>query len=216
MYFTDGRWQKMWVHGRLQTGTSGGREGNVYTIRSVSYGKAYSDQCIFVAMRQMVACLLTLFCVSLWCNTSLFAHEDTTSLYKAIKECDSLLFDVGFNKCDISRFENLLSVDFEFYHDRAGATETKQAFISGIREGLCKLPYKATWKLVPGSMTVYPLAKDGVIYGAVQTGTHEFYAAEPGRPVRQSSVAKFTHLWLLQEGKWKLARGLSYDHVEGR
>ena len=31
---------------------------------------------------------------------------------------DSLLFNIGFNTCDVSQFENLLSNNFEFYHDK--------------------------------------------------------------------------------------------------
>lgn len=138
--------------------------------------------------------------------------EETSGLYETLKEKDSLLFTVGFNTCDINQFEMLVSDDFEFYHDQAGVTSTKKAFIEGIRAGLCKLDYRARRALVTNSLAVYPLTKNGVLYGAVQTGEHRFYALEKGKAEHLTSIAKFTHLWLLENGDWKLSRGLSYDH----
>ena len=53
----------------------------------------------------------------------LFAQIDTTSeIFKTLKAKDSLIFDLGFNKCDIPQFEINVSEDFEFYHDTAGLT----------------------------------------------------------------------------------------------
>jgi hypothetical protein len=53
-----------------------------------------------------------------------FSQEKKNSeLYKIIMSKDSLLFDVGFNTCDISQFENLFSDDLEFYHDRSGTSD---------------------------------------------------------------------------------------------
>jgi CubicO group peptidase (beta-lactamase class C family) len=56
------------------------------------------------------------------------------------------------------------------------------------------------------------LKKNGVIYGAVQTGTHVFYALEQEKPEYVTSIASFTHVWLLENGQWRLTRGLSYNH----
>lgn len=144
-----------------------------------------------------------------------FAQVDRTSdLYAALKAGDSLLFDVGFNTCDIGQFENLVSEDFEFYHDQSGMVSSKAEFIAGIKEGLCRLDYKPRRELTEGSLTVFPLQRNGVVYGAIQMGEHRFYAREEGKPEYPTSTAKFTHLWLLEEGEWKLSRGLSYDHQE--
>jgi len=150
-------------------------------------------------------------------SAPLVAQVETSSdLYKAIKTSDSLLFDVGFNTCDIRQFENLISDSFEFYHDEAGITSTKAAFIDGIKNGLCKLNYKARRELVGNTFDVYPLKKNGVLYGAIQTGEHNFFALEKDKPEYLTSTAKFTHVWLIEDGKWKLSRGLSYDHKKGR
>jgi hypothetical protein len=143
----------------------------------------------------------------------LFAQKDKTSeLYQTIKARDSLLFDVGFNTCDLSQFENLVSEDFEFYHDEAGITSSKPEFIKSIKEGICNLPYKPRRALDKKSLAVYPLEKNGVLYGAVEEGIHRFYAREKDKAEYLTSTAKFTHVWILENGEWKLSRGLSYNH----
>lgn len=145
----------------------------------------------------------------------LAAQVDRSSdLYKTIRTRDSLLFDAGFNTCDIKQFEALLSEDFEFYHDEAGMTRGKRAFIDDIRNGLCKLSYKPRRELVKGSMEVFRLEKKGTLYGAIQTGRHIFYAKEKDKPEYVTSNARFTHVWLLEKGIWKLGRSLSYEHLE--
>jgi hypothetical protein len=138
--------------------------------------------------------------------------ERSSQLYRSIRSCDSLLFNVGFNTCDITQFEKLLSDNFEFYHDKAGATLSKQAFIADIKDGLCKLSYKARRQLIDSTVEVYAMQKKGVLYGAIQTGVHQFYAKEKDNTEHLTSAAKFTHIWLLENGIWKLSRGMSYDH----
>ncbi|NOU45662.1 MAG: class A beta-lactamase-related serine hydrolase [Bacteroidales bacterium] len=153
------------------------------------------------------------FLILLSCTT--FGQVDKTSgLYKIIKEKDSLLFNLGFNNCDIEQFENIVSENFEFYHDQAGIINSKTAFISGIKNGLCKLTYKPKRVLPEDVMEVYPLEKNGVLYGAIQTGVHNFYAVEDNKAEYLTSVAKFTHVWILENGDFKLTKGLSYDHKD--
>ena len=149
-----------------------------------------------------------LFFVSL-----LNAQVDTKAeLYPTLRAKDSLLFQVGFNTCNIEQFEALVSENFEFYHDQSGITSTKSAFISSTKEGLCRLAYKATRVLEEGSLKVFPLKNNGTLYGAIQTGEHRFYAKYPDREKVLTSTAKFSHVWLLENGEWKLSRVLSYDH----
>jgi hypothetical protein len=150
-------------------------------------------------------------------SSSLFSQVDISSdLFKTLKTQDSLLFEVGFNTCDIKQFENIVSDDFEFYHDKSGITATKADFIASIRDGLCKMDYKARRELVENSLEVYPLENNGVLYGAIQTGCHRFYEVKEVKPDKLTSVAKFTHVWLLENGSWKLSRGLSYDHKSSK
>lgn len=158
--------------------------------------------------------LKTLFSLLLLCTTSFGQVEKSSELYKIIKAKDSLLFTIGFNTCEIKQFENLLSENFEFYHDQEGLTNSKIDFISGIKNGLCKLQYKPKRILAENSLEVYPLKKDGVLYGAIQTGTHNFYAVESDNSEYLTSIAKFTHIWMLENGNWKLTKGLSFDHTD--
>lgn len=138
--------------------------------------------------------------------------QTDTALYQALRQQDSLLFNEGFNHCNLAVFEQLVSDDFEFYHDQAGALYSKESFIASVQKNVCDQDYKARRVLEPGSLTVYPLKKKGKIYGAVQTGIHRFYESGPGKPEHFTSRAKFTHLWKLERGAWKLVRSLSYDH----
>ncbi|WP_299285733.1 class A beta-lactamase-related serine hydrolase, partial [uncultured Mucilaginibacter sp.] len=137
-----------------------------------------------------------------------------SALYQTLKKQDSLLFDVGFNTCNLPAFEMLVSDNFEFYHDQAGMMLTKAAFINSVKNNVCGLSYKASRVLEPGSIDVYPLEKNGVMYGAIQTGVHRFYALEPGKPLYFTSRAKFSNVWKIENGQWKLIRSLSYDHQE--
>ncbi len=138
--------------------------------------------------------------------------DKSSQLYRTLKSNDSLLFNVGFNNCEIKQFENLVSDNFEFYHDEAGASLSKQVFIESIKNGVCKLSYKPRRELIESTLEVYSLEKNGVLYGAIQTGEHKFYAIEKDKPEYLTGTAKFTHVWLLENGKWKLSRAFSYNH----
>jgi|TARA_B110000977_G_scaffold46911_1_gene63784 hypothetical protein len=140
-------------------------------------------------------------------------NSEDQILFNLIREKDSLLFQIGFNQIDTLQVVKLTSTDFEFYHDEHGITETKSAFVSNI-DGIRELPFK-TWRtLVDGSMEVFPLYKDNsqVLYGAIQIGVHDFYQQNEGEDARKTNTARFTHLWIIENGDWKLKRVLSYDH----
>src|SRR5690606_33606843 len=64
------------------------------------------------------------------------------------------------------------------------------------------------------SLEIYPLKNNGVLYGAIETGIHHFYAIKKDSTEYLTSIAKFNHVWLLENGNWKLSKGLSYDHKD--
>lgn len=138
--------------------------------------------------------------------------QSNNDLVQIIYDQDSLLFSVGFNTCNLVPFYDLVSEDCEFYHDQSGFTNSKEAFIAQIENGLCKLDYKATRELIAGSMRVFPMRSNGQLYGAIQEGKHRFYATYPGKNPVITSEASFTHLWILEEDSWHLKRVLSFDH----
>ncbi len=155
-----------------------------------------------------------LFIPLLFIATLLSAQIDIKSdLYKTIISKDSLLFNVGFNTCDISQFENLLSEKFEFFHDK-DSISNKEQFLHNLRNGLCISPttFQSRRELLPESTEIYPLYKREKLYGVIQIGIHQFFETIEKQKEVFGSSAKFTHLWLLENGVWKLTKSLSYDH----
>lgn len=133
-------------------------------------------------------------------------------LFREMVVMDSLLFVEGFNGCDLSTTRSIVAEGLDFYHDQSGIQDKPQ-FIAAIEQNICSSPErKPIRKLVAGSMEVFPLYRDGTLYGAIQSGQHEFYIQEPGKEPDKTSVAKFTHVWILEEEEWRLTEVLSYDH----
>ncbi|ULC59120.1 nuclear transport factor 2 family protein [Flaviramulus sp. BrNp1-15] len=139
--------------------------------------------------------------------------ERNSELFKILKSKDSLLFKIGFNTCDISQFKNLMSEDFEFYHDKSGVLNSKEAFIKVMENGLCAKtnPYKARRELIAGSMKIYPLYNNNELYGAIQNGNHRFFESFEGNETA-GNIAKFSHLWIIENKQWHVKRILSFDH----
>ncbi len=137
--------------------------------------------------------------------------KNTDELYKTAKKLDSLIFDVGFNTCDLSSYDSIISDDLEFYHDKGGITSGKTAFIASIRNNICGGPNKVKRELVPSSMKIYPLYNNNVLYAFIQEGEHDFAVLYKGK-WNKGSRAKFTILWILEDKNWKMKRVLSYDH----
>lgn len=141
---------------------------------------------------------------------SAFAQVDKNSdLYKTVLAKDSLLFDVGFNHCDIKQFENLLSDNLKFYHDKDGISD-KTKFLTDLKNGICNNQTNRQVErfLVKESTEIFPLYKNGVLYGAVQNGEHKFSEKRES----QGGIAKFTNVWQLESGEWKLTTSFSFDH----
>ena len=162
-------------------------------------------------MSKIIICIAALWIFA----GSVYAQEneyDSQKLFDELKEMDSLIFKIGFNNCDTIQLRNLLSDDLEFYHDQNGLLESKDMLIQNI-PNLCKMKYKAIRELVESSLKVFPLFSNGEMYGAIQTGEHEFYGEESDKPSYLTSTARFTHVWVIEGQKWKLKRILSYDHL---
>lgn len=146
--------------------------------------------------------------------SNLNAQVATNSeVYKILKAKDSLIFERAFNNCEIQYLEQLIAEDFEFYHDIAGITNSKTQFIQTMYEGVCNPnnTTKSTRELIEDSLEVFLLKKNGQIYGALQNGIHKFYETTNGNKVI-GSTAKFSHLWIIENGEWLLNRVISFDH----
>ncbi len=135
-------------------------------------------------------------------------------LFKTMKAHDSLLFEISFNKCQLSAIDGILANDLEFYHDQGGITHSKAEFMSVMKNGICSETNKTKSRraLVKGSLEVFPMYQNGMLYGALQNGEHRFFESYDGQPETKGSIAKFSHLWLKVENQWVLKRVISYDH----
>lgn len=140
--------------------------------------------------------------------------EEDAPLYREISVMDSLLFVEGFNRCNLSVLRSIVAEGLDFYHDQSGIQDKPQ-FMMATEQNICSSPdRKPIRKLLPGSVEVFPLHRDGTLYGAIQSGRHEFYIQEPGTAPYKTSVARFVHVWIRDGKEWRLAEVLSYDHQD--
>jgi ketosteroid isomerase-like protein len=49
-------------------------------------------------------------------------------------------------------------------------------------------------------------------FGAIEAGTHQFYAKQKDGTEQLDATAKFTEIWTKATGRWKLVRVISYSH----
>ena len=140
-----------------------------------------------------------------------FAQTDK-ALSDIITQRDSLFWE-SYNNCDTVKLGSFFTEDVEFYHDKGGVTLGLPALVHTFSKNLCSNSnFRLKRETVEGSYKVFPMKQNGVIYGAILCGEHVFYILEPGKGERVDGLAKFTHLWLLQNGVWKMKTVLSYDH----
>ena len=165
-------------------------------------------------MKQLHYTLILIYLFSLGIINPITAQvSEDSELFKTLKTKDSLLFNVGFNECDLTQFKNLTTDDLEFYHDENGVLNSNEEFATVMANGICKKdnPYKPRRELVEGSLEVFPLYSNGILYGAVQNGEHKFYERFEGTE-KAGSTAKFSHLWILENDQWKIKRIYSFNH----
>lgn len=139
--------------------------------------------------------------------------QKNEELFLKLKELDSLLFETGFNNCQLESMQRVISDDLEFFHDQSGLSTTKAEFIGAIQQNICSSSDRKPVRILKEeTLEVFPLYNGEVLYGAIQKGAHDFFIQEPQKKLYQTSTAKFTHVWLLKNGEWILEKVLSYDH----
>lgn len=84
-----------------------------------------------------------------------------------------------------------------------------------MKNGICRddNPEKVYRFLVEESLEVFPMYNNGKLYGALQNGKHFFSTDENMTYENTDNYALFSHLWLLENGEWKIKRVISYNHV---
>lgn len=135
-------------------------------------------------------------------------------LAEEIQAADAAFFRAFFDTCDIEAVRRSLTDDFEMFHDKGGRVATSGAQFVKDTEDKCRRQaegsdFQSTRRPLPETMKVFAINN----YGAISTGTHEFFAVKAGEPDRLTESGQFTIVWKEEDGRWKLARALSYDHV---
>lgn len=132
------------------------------------------------------------------------AADPAKEMFDQLAEKDRMLFDAVFSTCDLKALANLVTEDFEFYHDKSGLNATsREQFVQAIgtwcERRKAGLDHHSKRVLDEGSLAVYPLNN----YGAIQVGVHRFYALREGKVEGGGEVAKFTHVWKKESDGWR-------------
>ncbi|MBV9571345.1 MAG: nuclear transport factor 2 family protein [Alphaproteobacteria bacterium] len=128
----------------------------------------------------------------------------TEELTAAIAKADAALFHEVFVRCDPITTAAMLTDDFRFVHDKEGE-QSRVQFIRDLN-GHCRRlksgeDFAARRELVEGSLEVWPINK----YGALEIGTHRFYAQLRGKPEQLTETGRFMILWKKEGSDWKMA-----------
>ena len=135
-------------------------------------------------------------------------------LFLAMKKQDSLLFERGYNQCNMKYLESITHKQFNAYYER-GDAQSREKFFADVLKYHCEdATKKQVRKVNSGSLEVFALYEKEVLYGAVQSGSIELYLQKAGAPDIKTGTAQFTHIWLLEKGKWLLKEAMSFGHVE--
>ena len=130
----------------------------------------------------------------------------------AVRERDAAFWK-AYNACDVKAMAGFFTEDVEFYHDRGGLTLGHPALVATLRDSLCGNPDSTLRReAVDGTVHVFPMKKNDVVYGAILSGEHVFYVKQKGKADLLDGRAKFMDLWTVKDGVWKMSRVLSYDH----
>jgi hypothetical protein len=139
--------------------------------------------------------------------------DKNSDLFLNLKKHDSIFLELGFNQCDLKYIDQMVHHDLNFYHDQGGI-QNKVSFIENVKNYICSdLNKKPIRKVLIESLEVFPMYKNGILYGVIQTGIHDFFIKENNKTDIHMSRARFTHLYLYENKLWILKEVLSYDHV---
>ena len=145
-----------------------------------------------------------------------FAHSAAPDWETAVRQFDTAYWD-AYNRCDVEQLVAMNSADLEFYHDQGGLMVGQQQFASAMKNNICGNPQQRVRRAaLADTVRVYPMRDKGQPYGAVIAGEHQFYNQAKGGAEVLAGTARFTHMLVLKDGTWKVARVLSFDHGPAR
>lgn len=138
--------------------------------------------------------------------------DKNSPLFLELKKQDSLFFERGFNNCDFAYLERSVDENLKFYHDNGGFQD-KKLFLERTKQNICSNPnQKPIRKVIESSLEVFPLYNNGELYGAIQSGEHQFFIREKNKEGVLGGQAKFTTVWTKKDSNWIMSDILSYNH----
>ena len=149
----------------------------------------------------------------LFTSLSLPAQElPNAPLFQIMKQQSRLLYERGFNGCDMKYLESVCHKDLKSFYEKEEAQD-RVKFFEDVQKFHCTSGAVKTVRIVdPGSLEVIPLKQKDSLYGAVQSGIINFYRREPGKPDVLTGTGGFTHVWLLEKDKWLLKEIMSFGY----
>ena len=137
--------------------------------------------------------------------------QKSGELYDTIFKLDSAMFSVAQRDCNLDMYSSFLSEDFEYFHDKAGHTaskddEMKDMMIFCGKEQRTRQPLRRS--LIKSTLEVYPMEN----YGALESCDHLFYLQINDGSEKLIGSGKMTALWKQIDNEWKLTRIISYHH----
>ncbi|RYG12875.1 MAG: nuclear transport factor 2 family protein, partial [Caulobacteraceae bacterium] len=118
-------------------------------------------------------------------------------------------FWTAYNDCDRDRMADAFTEDAEFYHDITGLTRGRDAIVASLMSGPCGTAGQHLRReVVQGTVQAYPLADRNIFL----VGDHQFYVRQDGKTEHISARARFADVWRREDGRWRMARVVSYGH----
>ncbi|MCG2586307.1 hypothetical protein [Massilia sp. TS11] len=162
-------------------------------------------------MRKLFRFALAALCLSfISALTPVMAAEPNADWEAQVRKADEVYWH-DFNFGTSAALNAHLSADVEFYHDLGGSVIGYDA-LAKVNAGMDKTKDRARRVLVPGSLRMFPMRRGPDLYGAIVMGDHDFFRTENGQIGKRTLRASFTHLMLVKDGVWKVARIYSYNH----
>lgn len=118
-------------------------------------------------------------------------------------------FWAAYNACDQGRMADAFTEDVEFYHDVTGLTQGRAAVVASLMNGPCGTDGQHLRReVVAGTVRAHALADQYMFLN----GDHLFYVRQGDGAEHVSARARFADVWRWDEGRWRMARVVSYDH----
>jgi hypothetical protein len=162
-------------------------------------------------MRKLVKSFITSILIAMLAAMApAMADDQNTNWETQVKKVDEAYWH-EFNFGPSASLNSHLAKDVEFYHD-LGGVELGYDALAKVNAGMDSIKNRARRVLVPDTLRIFPMRRGPDVYGAIVMGDHDFFRTESGKVVKKWSRSSFTHLMLLKEGVWKIARIYSYNH----